>query len=187
MQSILFILPFLINPFPAYCSKSPYERNCGKKVIIRSWKSLCKCHVPYQRLHHDNHKKDSNSNKYRQYYFFHNITFSFIRTDYSALCWREYSDGRVQAIVLRTRFLHSSISFCEYPSTSSIVFRLSPSNPDLLRSCDGVIQVNPSALIIAVHCRPETADLVKVTIFLLSKCSTSSKICLAIISKICRA
>ena len=158
----LILLLFL---FPAHCSKSPYERNCGKEEIIRSWKSPCKCHAPYQRLNHDNHKKDSNSNKYRQYYFFHNNSFSFIRTDYSALCLREYSYYRVQAIVLRTRFLHSPISICEYSSTSCIVFRFSPSNPDLLRSCDGVIQVNPSDFIIAVNCRPAPADLVKVTLF----------------------
>ena len=104
---------------------------------------------------------------------FHNNSFSFIRTDYSALCLREYSDGRVQTIVLRTRFLPSPISFCEYSSTSCIVFRFSPSYPDLLRSCDGIVQVNPPAFIIAVNCRPATADFVKDTLFFCSQSAQS--------------
>ena len=100
--SLRDVKTFLLFPFSAHCSISPYERNCGKEEIIRSWKSLCKCHVPCQRLNHDKHKKDSNSNKYRKYSFFI-ISLPPIRTDYSALCLRKYSDGRVQAIVLSFR------------------------------------------------------------------------------------
>ena len=50
--------------------------------------------------------------------------------------------------------------------------------------CDGVIQANPSALIIAVNCGLKQQILLKLVFFLFSKCSISSKICLANISKI---
>ena len=58
------------------------------------------------------------------------------------------------------------------------VFRFSPSNPDLLRSCDGIVQVNPPAFIIAVNCRPATADFVKDTLFSVLKVLNLFKICL---------